>query len=97
MALIVLKIFVFSKKRPCTSLAKPRLFTSPFSVSLTNIKIPVDITDPYPPIVGGNSHQALSDVTDLVVIVQKLDVSFDGCLWIFGPCGGKDFSIAGWG
>ncbi len=27
-----------------------------FSVSLTNIKVTVDITDPHPPVVGGNFH-----------------------------------------
>lgn len=50
--------------------------TKGFSISLTNVKVSVDIDDSDPSVVGYNTHQALPDVADRVVVVQQLDVRF---------------------
>lgn len=54
------------------------------SISLADIKILINLSHGYAPVVGYDSHQTLANVADLVVVVQELDVGFHCCLGIFG-------------
>ena len=42
----------------------------PSSVTLTNVKILVDLADPDAPVVGDHPHQTLTDIADFVVVVE---------------------------
>ena len=52
-------------------------------VPIADIKVPIDIPHSHASGVSYEAHQTLADVTDLVVVVQKLDMGLDRCLGIF--------------
>ena len=63
------------------SLASKR---SSISISLRNAEVLIDIHDPHTSLIGDQPHEALANVTDFIVLVQKLDVFRNGGLdvWI---------------
>ena len=53
------------------------------SISLPNTEILINIPNPYALRVGYDTHEPLSDVPDLIIVVQELDVRFYCCLSVF--------------
>ena len=57
---------------------------SSLSISLSNPEVIVNINDSNAAIVGYDAHEALANVTYLVVVVEELNVGFYFCFGVFG-------------
>lgn len=52
----------------------------------TNPKFPIKLPNPHTPIISNHTHEPLSHIPDVVVIVQELDVFlYCFCCWVSVP------------
>ena len=55
------------------------------SIALSNAEFLVYVHNSYASLVGNDTHEALTNVTDLIVLVQELDVLGDCGLSVWIP------------
>lgn len=57
------------------------------SIPFSNPKVSLHLNLPDPACIRNEAHQALSDILDLIILMEKVDMALDCCRWV----------VPGWG